>query len=82
MKRIVIFAKNNCIACQYVEETIAKLCKNKNIEVRVAYDLKPDDKVTIFPTISFYKDKIEVARISSTLSMDFYQVVIDNFETL
>lgn len=82
MKRIIIFAKNNCIACQYVEETISKLCKNKNIEVLITYDLKPNDKITIFPTVSFYKDKIEVARISSTMPMNFYQVVIENFETL
>ena len=83
MKKIVIYVKANCIACEYAKKVIHELCKDKDITIRVACDLKPDDKISIFPTVSFYNDNnIEVARISSTMPKDFYKTVIDNFEKL
>lgn len=82
MKKIVIYIKVGCIACEYVEKVIRELCKDKNISIGIACDLTPDDKVSIFPTVSFYNNNLEVARISSTMPKDFYKTVIENFEKL
>lgn len=82
MKKIVIYVKTGCIACEYAKKVIYELCKDKDITIRVACDLKPDDKISIFPTVAFYNDNLEVARISSTMPKDFYETVIDNFEKL
>lgn len=82
MKKIVIYVKVNCIACEYAEKVIHELCKDKDIEIRIACDLKPDDKISIFPTVTFYNNNLEVARISSTMPKDFYETVINNFEKL
>lgn len=82
MKKIIIYIKVGCIACEYTEKVIHELCKDKNIEIVTVCDLKPDDNISIFPTISFRINKLEVARISSTMPKDFYKTVIDNFEKL
>ena len=82
MKKIVIYVKAGCIACEYTEKVIREICKNKQIDIPVICDTSKNLSITVYPTVVFCDDTLEVARISSTMPKDFYETVIDNFEKL
>lgn len=87
-RNIIIYTVADCIACEYVIDTIHKLCKNKDIEI-ICISLvgnlekaKKANGIKVVPTVVFNINKTEVAKINGSMGISFYENVIDNFEKL
>lgn len=82
MKEIILIVKDNCIACNTVEQMLDSICtNNRNFNYKI---LKYNDELSspIYPTLIFIHNKREIARIFGTMPIDFYKTVIDKFEKL
>lgn len=81
MKEIILIVKDNCIACDAVEQMLENICTN-NSDFEYTVTNNNILKVNAYPTLVFVHNKREVARISGTMPIDFYKTIIDKFKKL
>lgn len=86
MKKIIIIAIQDCIACEIAYKMLKSIINNKDIKLEFITcnrDIASEKyHAVVFPTVIFKEDMREIARVFGTMPKDFYEIVIDKFEKL